>query len=109
MDSPLLVRAAKSKLVPMTGVFMGMDKIYSPVLGWYKATIHSRRRGFDTAAVRRGIHMASISIAMRHSQGVTLQYVSISLAEKASLTTRIAIAAYDEEDHKRGYLYNYVL
>ena len=97
MDSPLLVRAAKSKLVPMTGVFMGMDKTLSPVLGRYKATIHRRRRGFDTAAVRRGIHMAFISIAMRHSQGVTLQYVSLSLAEKALLTTRIAIAAYDQE------------
>ena len=109
VDSPLLVRAAKSKLMPMTGVFMGMDKIYSPVLGWYKATIHSRRRGFATAAVRRGIHMASISIAMRHSQGVTLQYVSLSLAEKASITTRVAIAAYDEKDHKRGLLYNNVL
>ena len=35
VDSPLLVRVAKSKLVPMTGVFMArMDKIYAPVLGW---------------------------------------------------------------------------
>ena len=103
VDSPLLVRVARNKLVPMTGDFMGrMDKIYAPVLGWYKATIHSRRRGFATAAVRCGIHMASISIAMRHSQGVTLQYVSLSHAEKASITTRIAIAAYDEKDLIRG-------
>ena len=40
--------------------------------------------------------MASITIAMRHSQGVTLQYVSLSMAEKATITTRLAIAAYDE-------------
>ena len=40
--------------------------------------------------------MASITIAMRHSQGVTLQYVALSMAEKASITTRLAIAAYDQ-------------
>ena len=97
VNSPLLVRENKGALVPMTGSFMSrMDKIYAPVLGWVKATIHSRRRGFVTAAVRCGVHMASISIAMRHSQGVTLQYVSLSLAEKASITPRLAIAAYDE-------------
>ena len=95
VDSPLLVRLNKKKLVPMTGTFMSrMDKIYAPVLGWVKATIHSRRRGFATAAVRCGIHMASITIAMRHSQGVTLQYIALPLSEKASITTRIAIAAY---------------
>ena len=46
--------------------------------------------------VRSKIHMAAITIAMRHSQGVTLQYVAQSVAEKASITTRLAIAAYDE-------------
>ena len=97
VDSPLLVRLSKGKLVPMTGAFMSrMDKVYAPLLGWIKATIHSRRRGFATAAVRCGVHMASITIAMRHSQGVTLQYVALPLAEKASITTRLAIAAYRE-------------
>ena len=86
----------------MTGAYMAsMDKIYSPVLGWHKATIHSRRRGFATAAVRNGIHMAYITIAMRHSQGVTMQYVALGLAEKASITTRLAIAAYKKE-HRAG-------
>ena len=73
------------------------DKVYAPMLGWVKTTIHSRRRGFATAAVRCGVHMASIAIAMRHSQGVTLQYVALSLAEKASITTRLAIASYERE------------
>ena len=89
------MRKSHNRIVPMTGAFMArMDKTYAPKLGWYKATIHSRRRGFATAMVRCGIHMASITIAMRHSQGVTLQYVSLSIAEKASITTRLAIAAY---------------
>lgn len=96
VNSPLLIRESRGDLVPMTGQFMApMDKKYAPKLGWLKATIHSRRRGFATAAVRSGIHMASICIAMRHSQGVTLQYVALSFAEKASFTTRLAIAAYD--------------
>ena len=98
VNSPLLVRKGKKGLVPMTGAFMArMDKLYSPVLGWVKATIHSRRRGFATAAVPCGIHMASICIAMRHSQGVTMQYIALSLSEKAAMTTRLAIAAYDQE------------
>ena len=88
----------------MTGAFMAkMDSFYAPRLGWFKATIHSRRRGFATAMVRCGVHMASITIAMRHSQGVTMQYVALSLAEKAAITTRLAIAAYAsssfEDDH----------
>ena len=84
--------------VPMTGDFMRrMDKIYAPKLGWQNATLHSRRRGFATAAVRSGIHMANITIAMRHSQGVTMQYVSLSIEEKATITTRLAIAAYNGE------------
>ena len=67
-NSPLLVRERKGKIVPMTGDFMSrMDKLYVPILKWGKATIHSRRRGFVTAAVRCGLHMAKISIAMRHS------------------------------------------
>ena len=95
-DSPLLVRLSKGKLVPMTGNFMAkMDKIYVPILGWYKATIHSRRRGFATAAVRSGIHMACITIAMRNSQGVTMQYMALSMAEKATITTRLAIVSYN--------------
>ena len=97
VDSPLLVRMSKGRLVPMTGAFMArMDQEYVPVLGWCKATIHSRRRGFATAAVRCGIHMASIALAMRHTQGVTLQYVSLPLSERASITTRLAIAAYEQ-------------
>ena len=95
-SSPLLVRLNRRKIVPMTASYMSsMDKIYSPILGWHKATIHSRRRGFATAAVRSGVHMASITIAMRHSQGVTMQYIALSLAERASITTRLAIAAYE--------------
>ena len=97
VSSPLLVRMNRGRVVPLTGNFMGrMDKVYATKLGWFKATIHSRRRGFATAMVRSGIHMASITIAMRHSQGVTLQYVALSIAEKASITIRLAIAAYDE-------------
>ena len=72
-----------------------MDKVYGPVLGWFKATIHSRRRGFATAAVKCGIHMAKITLAMRHSQGVTMQYVAFSLAERAAFTTRLATASYE--------------
>ena len=96
-----MMRESKGKLVPMTGAFMAsMDKVYAPILGWYKATIHSRRRGFATAAVRCGVHMAQITIAMRHSQGVTLQYVALSLADKATMTTRLAIAAYTKNTTK---------
>ena len=82
----------------MTGNFMSrMDKLYAPILKWGKATIHSRRRGFATAAVRCGLHMAKISIAMRHSQGITMQYVALPLADKAAFTTRLAIHAYQKE------------
>ena len=73
-----------------------MDKLYAPIMNWRKATIHSRRRGFATAAVRCGLHMAKISIAMRHSQGITMQYIALPLADKAAITTRIAIHAYHE-------------
>ena len=94
VHSPILVRENKGKLVPMTAQFMAaMDKRYASMPGWLKMTIHSRRRGFATAAVR---HMTSICIAMRHSQGVTIQYVALSLAQKAAITTRLAIASYDE-------------
>ena len=63
VNSPLLVRMGgrgkAAKIVPMTGNFMArMDKQYASTLGWVKATIHSRRRGFATAAVRCGIHSA---------------------------------------------------
>ena len=95
MDSPILVRENGGKIVPMTGQFMAsMDRIYAPTLGWYKATIHSRRRGFATAAVRSGVHMAAITIALRHSQGVTMQYISLPIADNAAIT-RLVIQAYD--------------
>ena len=101
VDSPLLVRMNKGQLVPMTGTFMArMEKIYAPALGWFNATIHSRRRGFATAMVRSGVHMASITIAMRHSQGVTMQYVKLSIPEKASITTRLAIASCDKANEE---------
>ena len=97
MDSPLLVRERRGKIVPMTGEFMSrMDKKYAPILKWGQATIHSRRRGFATAAVRCGLYMAKISIAMRHSQGITMQYVALPLADKASITTRLAVHAYKD-------------
>ena len=98
VNSPLLVREKQKKLVPMTGAFMSrMDKTYGPILKWGTATIHSRRRGFAAAAVRSGLHMATISIAMRHSHGVTLQYVSLTIADKAAITTRLAIDAYKKK------------
>ena len=98
VDSPLLVRERRGKIVPMTAAFMTRkDKVYTSVLGWGKATLHSRRRGFATAAVRCGLHMAKISIAMRHSQGVTMQYVALPLADKAAITTRLAVHAYKSE------------
>ena len=98
VTSPLLVRRVRGTAVPLTGSFVSrMDKVYAPILGWFKATIHSRRRGFATAAVRCGIHMARITIAMRHSQGVTMQYIALPLAERAAFTTRLAIAAYEED------------
>ena len=78
-----------------------MNKIFTPVLGCRQANIHSRRRGFATAAVRCGIHMASICIALRHSQGLTMQYIALSLADKAAFTTRLAIAAYDMDKSER--------
>ena len=90
------MRTSRNRIVPMTAAFMAkMDYYYAPRLGLFKATIHSRRRGFATAMVRCGIHMASITITMRHSQGVTMQYVALTIAEKASIMTRLAIAAYD--------------
>ena len=97
VNSPRLVRLNRTEIVPMTGNFMSrMDKRYVPILGWYKATLHSRRRGFATAAVRSGVHMANITITMRHPQGVTMRYVSLTFEEKAAITTRLAIAAYSD-------------
>ena len=96
-DSPILVRLKKGKIVPMTASFMSrMDKKYAPALQWGKATFHSRRRGFATAAVRCGLHMAKITIAMRHSRGVTMQYVALTLADKAAITTRLAVHSYSK-------------
>ena len=52
VKSPLLVRKVRGKIVPLTGNYVSrMDRIYAPILGWSKATIHSRRGGFATAAV----------------------------------------------------------
>ena len=99
VKSPLLVRVNRGRQVPMTGAYMTrIDRDIAPAFGWFKATIHSRRRGFATAMVRVGIHMASITIAMRHSQGVTMQYIALSIAEKAAITTCLAIAAYHDDD-----------
>ena len=85
----------------MTGAYTTrVDKMYAPALGWFKATIHSQRRGFATAMVRSGIHMASITIAMRHSQGVTMQYIKLTIPEKASITARLAIASYDKANEE---------
>ena len=82
-DSPLLLRENRGQIVPMTGDFMAkMDNVYAPMLKWSMTTIHSQRRGFATAAVRCGVHMAAISIVMRHSQCVTLQYVALPLSER---------------------------
>ena len=104
VKSPLLVRRVRGKMVPLTGNFISrMDKTYAPILGWFKATIHSRRRGFATAAVRCGLHMAKITIAMRHSQGVTMQYVALSIAERAAFTTRLAIAAYEDDREEESF------
>ena len=98
IDSPLLVRERRGKIVPMTGIFMSrMDTLYVPILRWGKATIHSRRRGFAPATVHCRLHMVKISIVMRHSQGITLQYVALPLAYKAAITTRLAVQAYDHE------------
>ena len=96
-DSPILVRVSKGRIVPMTASFMSrMDKNYASILQRGKATIHSRRRGFATAAVRCGIHMARISTAMRHSRGVTMQYVELPIADKALITTSLAVHSYKE-------------
>ena len=95
--SPLLVRVSKGKIVPMTASFMcRMDKKDASVLQWGRATILSRRRGFATAAVRCGLHMAKISIAMRHSRGITMQYVALRLEDKAVFTTRPAVHSFSE-------------
>ena len=68
LDSPLLVRKKKGKMVPMTAAYMRrMDKKYATFLGWSKATIHSPQRRIGTAAVRCGIYMGSITIAMLHA------------------------------------------
>ena len=41
--------------------------------------------------------MAKITIAMRHSQGVTMQHIALSIAERAAFTTRLAVASYEDE------------
>ena len=104
-ESPLLVLQVKGRMVPLTGAIISrMDMKWAHTLGLYKETIHSRRRGFATAAVRCGVHMASITIAMRHSQGVTMQYVALSMVEKASIFTRLAIVAYEDKTHADGII-----
>ena len=49
------------------------------------------------AAVKCGLHMAKITIAMRHSQGVTIQYIALSLAERAAFITQLTVASCEEE------------
>ena len=45
VNSPILVRMNRKKLVPMTGDFMRrLDKIDAPRLGWRKATLHTSER-----------------------------------------------------------------
>ena len=96
VNCPILVRINRKKLVPITGDSMRkIDKIYAPRVGWRKVTLPNRRRVFSTAAVKSGIHMANITIAMRHSQEVATQYVSLSNEGKVIMTTRLAIAAYE--------------
>ena len=74
MYIPTVVRESSGKIVAMAGHFMAtMDRIHPPSLGWHKATIHSRHRWFATAAVRRSVHMAVLTVAMRHSQWVMMQ------------------------------------
>ena len=34
---------------------------------------------------------------MRHSQGVTLLYVALTIADRAAITTRLAVDAYKEK------------
>ena len=41
--------------------------------------------------------MAKITIAIRRSQGVTMQYIVLSIAERAAITTRLTIAFYEDE------------
>ena len=94
VDSPSFVQDNRGVPVTMPGDFMARrDTYYAPKLGWFKATIHCRRRRFATATVRSGVHMAAITKAIRHSQGVTMQYVALSIAEKVAVTTRYAIAS----------------
>ena len=50
-----------------------------------------------TAAMRCELHMAKITIAMRHSQGVTIQYIALSLAERAAFITQLTVASCEEE------------
>ena len=73
----------------MTGIFMSqMDIDDAPILAWYLLTS-------ETCLYQVGLRMAQIAIAMRHSQGVTMQYVALTPEDKAVITTRLAIAAYN--------------
>ena len=41
IDSPLLVRERRGSVIPMTAAFMSrMDRSYTHILNWGKATIH---------------------------------------------------------------------
>ena len=53
--------------------------------------------------------MAVITIAMRHSQGVTMQYIALTLAEKAAITTRLTISSYEEEEVVRSDVFARIL
>ena len=47
--------------------------------------------------MRCGLHMANITIAMRHSEGLTIQYIALSLAERAAFITHLTAASCVEE------------
>ena len=97
VNSPILVRVNRGKIVPLTGTHMAsMDRIYGPVLGGGKATLLCRRLGFFCNRCCKMWFTHGKHHYMRYSQGVTMQYVSLSLAEKAATTTRLAVASYSD-------------
>ena len=56
--------------------------------------------------MRCGVHMARITIAMRHSQGVTTQYNALSLTARATLITQLTVESCEKEaeDESEGNL-----
>ena len=41
--------------------------------------------------------MAKITIAMRHLQGLTMQYIALPMAERAAFITQLTVASCEEE------------